>query len=364
MTTVAVREIQARLRIEHAEFSLALDVQLPGRGVTALFGPSGSGKTSCLRAIAGLDVASDGYLCVNGEVWQDASRNLHVPTHRRALGYIFQEANLFPHLDVERNLHYGLRRVPVARRRVSLEQAIELLGIAELLRRRPATLSGGERQRVALARALATSPRLLLMDEPLAALDYQRKAEILPYLMRLHDELDIPIIYVSHSIDEVAQLADHLVILEQGRVAASGPVADTLARLDLPVRLGEDMGVVLAGAIVERDADWGLSAIVFAGGKLWVRDSGAPLGQRVRLRILARDISITLEPHSDSSILNILPVTIEQIVAESHPAQVLVRLNAAGVPLVARITRRSCATLCLQPGLQVWAQIKAVALVG
>lgn len=364
MSTLAVREIQARLRVDHAEFSLALDLQLPGRGVTGLFGPSGSGKTSCLRAIAGLDVATDGYLRVNGEVWQDASRNVNVPTHRRALGYIFQEANLFPHLDIRHNLDYGLRRVPIARRRVSLEQAIELLGIAGLLHRRPATLSGGERQRVAIARALATSPRLLLMDEPLAALDYQRKAEILPYLVRLHDELDIPIIYVSHSIDEVAHLADHLVILDRGRVVASGPLADTLARLDLPFRLGEDTGVVLTGSIVDRDGDWGLSVIEFAGGKLWVRDGGAPIGQRVKLRILARDISITLEPHSDSSILNILPVTIEQVVAEHHPAQLLVRLSAVGMPLVARITRRSWVTLQLQPGLQVWAQIKAVALVG
>ena len=356
--------IHARLQVIRPEFSLALDLQLPGRGVSALFGVSGSGKTSCLRAIAGLDRISSGYLSVNGEVWQDDRRGVNVPTHRRALGYVFQEASLFAHLDVQHNLNYGLRRVSRAERKVSLEQAIELLGIASLLQRRPDTLSGGERQRVAIARALATSPRLLLMDEPLAALDYQRKAEILPYLVRLHDELDIPIIYVSHSADEVAHLADHLVVLEQGRVVASGPLTETLARLDLPIRLGEDTGVVLEGNIAERNAEWGLARVAFPGGDLWVRDSAMPLGAPVRVRILARDVSIALTAHADSSILNILSAEVEQIVPETHPAQVLVRLNTGGVPLVARITRRSVSVLQLQPGLKVWVQIKAVALIG
>lgn len=358
------KAIHARLNVSRPDFSLEVDLQLPGRGVSALFGISGSGKTSCLRAIAGLDRISNGYLNINGKVWQDDSCGVNVPTHRRALGYVFQEANLFAHLDVRRNLDYGLRRVPVADHRVSLEQAIELLSITPLLKRRPDTLSGGERQRVAIARALATSPRLLLMDEPLAALDYQRKAEILPYLVRLHDELDIPIIYVSHSADEVAHLADHLVMLEQGRVVASGPLTETLARLDLPLHLGEDTGVVLEGVVAERDCNWGLARIEFPGGNLWVRDSGASIGLQVRVRILARDISIALAVHDDSSILNILPAVVEEIVAEHNPAQVLVRLNAGGVPLVARITRRSVAALQLQPGLKVWAQIKAVALIG
>jgi molybdate transport system ATP-binding protein len=301
---------------------------------------------------------------VNGDVWQDDAANVFVPTHRRALGYVFQEANLFSHLSARRNLEYGMKRVPPAERRVDVAHVIELLGIGPLLERTPDRLSGGEKQRVAIARALATSPRILLMDEPLAALDLKRKQEILPYLERLHDELEIPLIYVSHAPDEVARLADHLVVLEQGRAVASGPLGETLARLDLPIQLGEDAGVVLEGEIAELDADWHLARVAFAGGNLWVRDSGVPVGQHVRVRILARDISIALEPHADSSILNVLPATVEEMADDTHPALALVKLNADGARLVARITRRSAAKLGLRPGRAVWAQIKAVALVG
>ncbi len=364
MNEAPIGDIQARLRVAHPGFTLDVDLQLPGRGVTALFGASGSGKTTCLRAIAGLEHAPGGYLSVNGEVWQDNSRGVFVPTHQRPLGYVFQEASLFPHLSIRRNLEYGLRRVPEADRKVSLHHAVELLGIAPLLERMPDKLSGGEKQRVAIARALATSPRILLMDEPLAALDLKRKNEILPYLERLHDALEIPVLYVSHAPDEVARLADHLVVLEHGRALASGPLSETLARLDLPISLGEDTGVVLAGEIAELDADWHLARVAFAGGSLWVRDSGVPVGRPVRVRILARDVSIALDTHSDSSILNVLPATVEQLVDDTHPALSLVRLNLEGVALIARITRRSAARLALHPGQRVWAQIKAVALIG
>ena len=210
----SVDGIRARFRLDYSGFSLDVDLDLPGRGVTALFGPSGSGKTTLLRAIAGLEHAPGGALAVNGDVWQDTVR--FVPTHKRSLGYVFQEASLFPHLSVQGNLQYGQKRVPVAQRRVSLDQAIALLDIGHLLDRKPARLSGGERQRIGIARALATSPRLLLMDEPLAALDHARKQEILPYLERLHDELDIPVLYVSHAPDEVARLADHIVGVARG----------------------------------------------------------------------------------------------------------------------------------------------------
>lgn len=356
--------IQARLAIDHPGFRLDVDLRLPGRGVSALFGVSGSGKTTCLRAIAGLERAISGYLEVNGTVWQDDAQALFVPTHRRRLGYVFQEASLFAHLDVRRNLEYGLRRVRDAARRLDMGHVLDLLGIGGLLARMPEHLSGGERQRVAIARALLTSPQLLLMDEPLAALDLARKQEFLPYLERLHDELEIPVIYVSHSPDEVAHLADHLVVLEQGRVLASGPLTETLARVDLPIRLGEDAGVVLEGEVADRDGQWHLADIAFPGGRLVVRDSGMPAGQRVRVRILARDISLSLDRHSDSSILNILAANVEEIADDTHPAQVLVRLDAGGMPLVARITRRSAAHLKLRPGQALWAQIKAVALIG
>ena len=354
--------IHARFNLGFKDFSLNVDLEMPGRGVTALFGHSGSGKTTLLRCIAGLERAPAGYLSVDGEVWQDAAT--FVPTHRRPLGYVFQEASLFPHLSVRRNLEYGLKRVAPAARKVSLDHAVDLLGIGPLLDRLPERLSGGEKQRVAIARALAISPRILLMDEPLAALDLARKQEILPYLERLHDELEIPILYVSHAPDEVARLADYIVAMEHGRVAAQGPLGETLARLDLPIRLGEDAGVVLEGEIAELDQAWHLARVASAGGSLWVRDNGLPVGQHVRVRILARDISLALEPHSDSSILNVLPARVEQLADDTHPALALVKLNAAGAPLVARITRRSAARLELRPGQAVWAQIKAVALVG
>jgi molybdate transport system ATP-binding protein len=353
--------IRARFRLDRGEFSLDVDLDLPGRGVTALFGPSGSGKTSLLRLIAGLDRAP-GRLEVNGEVWQDDK--VFLPTHRRALGYVFQEASLFPHLTARGNLEYGRKRVPAAERRVAMDRVLDLLGIGHLLERRPDRLSGGERQRVAIARALLTSPRVLLMDEPLSALDLARKQDILPYLERLHDELEIPILYVSHAPDEVARLADHIVALDHGRAVAEGPLAATLARLDLPIRLGEDVGVVIDATVGERDEAWHLIRADFAGGGVWVRDTGLPLGHAVRVRILARDVSLSLSHQDDTSILNLLPGTVAELADDSHPALALVRVEVGGTPIVARLTRRSAAALDLAPGQPVWLQIKAVALIG
>lgn len=354
--------IRARFRLARADFALDVDLDLPGRGVTALFGHSGSGKTTLLRLMAGLERAPDGEIAVNGQVWQDAETFL--PTHLRPLGYVFQEASLFPHLSIRRNLEFGRSRVAAAERRVSLEQAIELLGIGHLLERRPDSLSGGERQRVGIARALAVSPRILLMDEPLAALDLARKQEILPFLEKLHDELEIPVVYVSHAPDEVARLADHLVVMDAGRAVASGPLTDTLARLDLPIRLGEDAGVVLDGVVEQRDARWHLARVAFPGGALWVRDGGHDPGHPVRVRILARDVSLALARHEGTSILNILPGVVREIADDAHPAQVVVRLEVGGSPVLARLTRRSAQILGLTPGQGVYAQIKAVALIG
>jgi molybdate transport system ATP-binding protein len=247
---------------------------------------------------------------------------------------------------------------------VDLERVLDLLGIGHLLERRPDSLSGGERQRVAIARALLTSPCLLLMDEPLAALDLARKQEILPYLERLHDELEIPVLYVSHAPDEVAHLADHIVVLDRGRAVAAGPLTDTLARLDLPIRLGEDAGVVLDAQVAERDENWHLTRVTFNGGHFWARDAGHAVGQRVRVRVLARDVSIALNHSFGTSILNALPATVEAIADEAHPALALVRLRVGASPLVARLTRRSVQALELTPGKVVFAQVKAVALVG
>ena len=251
-----------------------------------------------------------------------------------------------------------------AAQRVSLEQAIELLGIAALLERKPGRLSGGEKSRVGIARALAVSPRLLLMDEPLAALDLKRKQEILPYLEKLHDELDIPVLYVSHAPDEVARLADHLVALDTGRCVANGPLVETLARIDLPIRLGEDAGVVIDAVVSERDSQWHLACVNFPGGRLWFRDGGHPIGHRARVRILARDVSIAREPSEATSIQNTLPATVVAIANDTHPALALVHLDVGGATVIARVTHRSAAALELRPGLAVWAQIKAVALIG
>ncbi|OHC65341.1 MAG: molybdenum ABC transporter ATP-binding protein [Rhodocyclales bacterium GWA2_65_19] len=352
--------IKARFRLDYPGFALDADLELPGRGVSALFGHSGSGKTTLLRCIAGLERGA-GRLEVKGEVWQDA--DIFMPTHRRPLGYVFQDARLFAHLDVARNLDYGQRRAGGA---PAIERAaiVDLLGLGPLLDRLPARLSGGEQQRVAIARALLTAPRLLLMDEPLASLDLSRKQEILPYLERLRDELEIPMLYVSHAADEVARLADHIVVMQQGRAVAQGPLAATLARLDLPIRLGEDAGAVFAGTVAERDAEWHLARVEFDGGELWVRDSGVPVGRQVRLRILARDVSIASSRHDDVSIMNLLPATVTAHASEDHPSLVLLQLRVGATTLLARLTRRSAQRLDLAPGREVWVQIKAVALVG
>ncbi len=355
--------IAVDLRLARSDFTLDVALALPESGISALFGPSGCGKTTVLRALAGLERAQ-GRVALGSEVWQDDASGRFVATHRRALGYVIQEAALFPHLDVRRNLDYGRRRIAQAERRIALDQVVALLGIGHLLGRRPATLSGGERQRVAIARALATSPRLLLMDEPLAALDAKRKAELLPYLEKVHEELAIPVVYVSHAVDEVARLADHLVLMEAGRVTAAGPLADMLARLDLSLPLGEDAGVVLEGVVGARDAQWQLARLdVDAEGcSLWARDQGLPLGRRVRLRVLARDVSITLTPQTGTSIGNQLRGTVEAIADDTHPALALVRVRVGSAPLVARLTRRSAHALELAAGMPVWAQVKTVAL--
>jgi molybdate transport system ATP-binding protein len=353
--------IEARFRLERAGFTLDVDLSLPAQGVTAIFGQSGSGKTTLLRCIAGLERAA-GTLSVKSQPWQDAS--FFLPVHQRPLGYVFQEASLFPHLTAQRNLEYGMKRVAAGERRVAMDQAVELLGIAHLLDRLPDRLSGGERQRVAIARALLTSPKLLLMDEPLAALDLARKNEILPYLERLHDELEIPVLYVSHAPDEVARLADHIVVMEAGRAVAQGSLTETLARIDLPIKLGEDAGVVLDGRIAERDENWHLARVEFDGGSVWVRDSGHALGHHVRVRILARDVSVALEPQHDSSILNCLPAAVAEIADDAHPALALVKLQVGKSAVVARLTHRSACGLDLKAGTPVYAQIKAVALIG
>ncbi|HHC73329.1 MAG TPA: molybdenum ABC transporter ATP-binding protein [Thiotrichales bacterium] len=354
--------LSARFRIARGAFVLEVDLELPVEGVTALFGPSGCGKTTLLRAIAGLESCHCGRLKVGHQVWQERGHCL--PTHRRAVGYVFQEANLFPHLSVRGNLEYGWKRAPAAERRVSFDQVVVLLGQEPLLERRIRGLSGGERQRVAIARALLASPRLLLMDEPLAALDEASRESLLESLERLRGTLAIPMLYVTHSQREVGRLADHLVLMEAGRIRASGPVEELLTRTDLPLARAADAEAVIEAEVAGRDERYHLLRLRFGGGEFLVPEAGRRVEGRVRLRILARDVALALERPRATSVLNVFPAVVESL-ASVNDAQVVVRLAVeGGGHVLSRITRRSADALGIAPGLRLFAQVKSVALMG
>lgn len=378
--------IQADLSVQHPGlgeqpgFSLDVALRLPGQGVSVLLGPSGCGKTTVLRALAGLGgqggaaQRAHGRVQVRGEVWQDDARGLWRPVHQRPIGVVFQEASLFEHLTVQGNLDYGWRRVPPAQRRLRHDDVIPLLGIGHLLQRRPQGLSGGERQRVAIARALLTSPALLLMDEPLSALDAARKAEVLPCLERL-GQTGVPVVYVTHALDEAARLADHLVVLRDGRVQAAGPAEALWTRLDTPLSASDDAAAVLSAEVVRHDAAQGLSLLQVAGRAstgdaalpLWTGlHTGSATGQRVRVRVMARDVSVSLSHAPDSSILNILPAVVAELRDDAQGSVMLslqLGTDATSAPrLLARITRRSAEHLGLRVGQAVFAQVKGVAL--
>ena len=362
-------DLQLTARLVRTGFTLDVDLRLPARGVSVLFGPSGSGKTSCLRVLAGLEPQAQGVVRVDGEVWQDSARRVMRPVHQRALGYVFQEASLFEHLGVRENLLFGFQRTPPAQRRHAWDHGLELLGIAHLLARRPLELSGGERQRVAIARALATSPRVLLMDEPLAAIDAARKSEILPWLEQLHAQLDIPVVYVTHSSDELARLADHVVLLGEGRALCSGPVMDLMTRLDLPLARGDAAAALIEARAVGHSPADALSELAFEGGRLLLPQAGSaalPHGTPVRVRIQARDVSLSLHAPEHSSVLNVIGARVVDVVDDA-PGQVLVGLHlgdgARPVRLLSRISQLSARRLGIEPGQPVFAQIKGVAIV-
>jgi molybdate transport system ATP-binding protein len=350
------------LNIDLARQSFQLQVQLdiPGSGITALFGPSGCGKTTLLRSIAGLERSPRTTVRFNDETWQDETH--FVPTHQRRLGYVFQEANLFAHLSVTGNLEYGLQRVPRLQRLLKLDDAVALFGLSNLLEHRPHQLSGGQRQRVALARALLASPQLLLMDEPLSNLDVASRNDVLPHLERLHDQLAIPIVYVSHDVNEVMRVADQLALLEAGRMLAFGSIQDMLTRPDLPLAHLDQAGSVLEGVIAQHDSQFHLSYVDVPGGRLALSLKSAPVGKKVRVLVEARDVSLALSPAQHSSITNILPARVLDVSADRDPAQNLVRIDVGGKPLMARVTTRSVQLLRIEPGLRLYAQIKSVAL--
>jgi len=350
--------IECQLKIKQGDFILDVDCCIPAKGVTVVFGSSGSGKTTLLRALAGLEKGDDGFLKVGDSIWQDG--NNFVPPHMRSVGYVFQEASLFNHLNVRRNLEYGSKRATEAGKDF-MGRALDLLDIRPLLERTTEQLSGGERQRVAIARALAVNPDILLMDEPLSSLDLKRKKEILPYLDFLHDELDIPIIYVTHSPDETSRLADHLVLLEEGRVIGSGAIDEMLTRFDLPISHGGDATSLIEATVVGHDDQFNLMYLDFSGGQFTVTDRELPLESKVRLRISARDVSLTQELQTETSILNIFSAIVDEIVPEGQ-SQVMVRLKIKDIIMLSCITRKSAELLELNPGKQVYAQIKSVAL--
>jgi molybdate transport system ATP-binding protein len=327
-----------------------------------VFGPSGSGKTTLLRCLSGLERAPQGAMRFGDAVWQDEARQIFVPLYNRPIGYVFQEQRLFPHYTVRSNLLYGYKRTPSEQRRISLDQVVSILGIQHLLERRPSKLSGGEQQRVAIGRALLTSPQLLLLDEPLASLDIQRKQEILPFIQRLHKELQIPVMYVSHAISEILQLADRIVLLNQGKLVTSGPLNEVFSSLNLRGRMGSfQVGAVLDTRVVAHEPSYGLSRVEFKGQFLYVPLQPRSVGELVRIHILASDVSLVTEAvSSPTSILNILEATVMEI-REVNQSLVDVRLDM-GAPLVASITRKSAANLGLKPGQRVYAHVKAVAL--
>jgi len=353
--------INIRLLQQRADFCLDVDIDLASQGITGLFGPSGAGKTSLLRCVAGLEAADSGRVSIRNTLLEDSEQKLRVPSEKRRIGYVFQEPRLFPHLSIEANLRYGLRRSRRGIPAQSFERIVDMLGLESLLARATSGLSGGEAQRVAIGRALLSDPELLLMDEPLASLDEARKNDVLPYLDRLHQDAGVPIIYVSHNIDEICQLCDQLAVMSDGIVVTHGDLQTVLLQTELPVLGGNEASAVLRAAVTAIDAENELTAISAAGRELWVPGSDLRVGSTVSLRVRANDVSLCLDRPERTSILNILPAKIEQLQAEPN-GTVLVRMLIDGESILARITRRSCAQLSLQVGTQVYAQVKSIAI--
>ena len=352
--------IRLQYKLQRADFLLDVNLDLPMKGITGLFGASGAGKTTLLRCIAGLEQPSAGRLAVAGDAWDDSDAGSSRSVQQRNIGYVFQEPRLFEHLSVQANIEYGIKRRK-SNGTTSLDHVIELLGLENLMSRDVSGLSGGEAQRVAIARALLCSPRFVLMDEPLASLDQPRRDEILPFLDRLHAETEVPIIYVSHNIEEVCRLCDHLVVIDGGRVAGDGALQDVLVSMDIAALDGDHAGSVIEGNAGEFDANDELTRLEFSGGDLWLPGRAAAAGSSIRLRIRASDVSLCRKRPEQSTILNILPARVEAIQPGSGPS-VLVRLVLGDDRVLARVTKRSIRDLHLQPGDDVFAQIKSVAV--
>src|SRR5262245_8630783 len=349
--------------IKHQLGAFHLDARFEaGGGLIALFGRSGSGKTSIISIIAGLIRPERGRVAIADHVLVDTVSGIFVPRHRRRIGYVFQEGRLFPHLTVRQNLLYGRWFAPRAKRGDDLERVVDLLGIGALLERRPGRLSGGEKQRVAIGRALLADPRLLLVDEPLASLDEERKAEVLPYIERLRDRSKVPIVYVSHSIAEVTRLATTVVLLSEGKVAAVGPVPEVMHRLDLlSLTDRTEAGAVIEATVEGHDDAFSLTELGSRAGLWRVPRLDAPIGSRLRLRVRAQDVMIAKSAPTDLSALNVLPGVVDEIGPHDGPI-VEIRLDCNGEALIARLTRYSVERLDLTPGVAAFALVKSVAV--
>jgi molybdate transport system ATP-binding protein len=351
--------LKAAFKVDYPGFNLDIDLQLPASGITVVFGPSGSGKTTLLRCLAGLE--KSGKMEIAGQVLQD--ENIFIPVNLRAIGMVFQESRLFPHLKVRDNLLYGYKRTPLNSRRLHLEDIGRVLSLEKLQERSIDKLSGGEKQRVALGRALLTSPKLLLMDEPLAALDAQRKTEIIPFIRKVEKELSIPIIYVTHSMSEVLQLVDTMVILKDGKVVKYGPVGKVFSDIQLRESIGDEhSGAVLDTTVLEHDTDYGITRLDFMGQELSVPIQDISPGQVLRVHIHSKDVSLATQPPEGlTSVLNILKTKVRKI-GENVGYSVDIELDA-GRPLLATITRKSLSNLNLRPGQSIYAYIKAIRMV-
>ncbi len=344
-----------------SDFALELNIQLAPSGVTALFGPSGSGKTTLLRCIAGLQSNIQGYLEFAGQIWQD--NQTFLAPHQRPIGFVFQDTSLFPHLTVQQNLAFAIKRAKQKRQRFVYQDILSLMSLGPLLERYPNQISGGEAQRVAIARAMLSQPSMLLMDEPLSALDNRLKQDILPYLEKACLATDIPILYVSHALDEVSRLANNIVVIEQGKLVEAGKASDLLSQLDSSFTNHQDASVLISGKVIEQNAEWQLSTLSLGHQQIFFAQGDEALGETVRLRIQARDVSLSLTHSDQSSILNRLSAVIDDLQQEtSNPSMTQVRLLVDDTPIVSRITSFSAQQLGLTIGMPVIAQIKSVAL--
>ncbi len=365
MSQTASPVLTASLKFKRGSFSLDAELQIPSRGISAVFGDSGCGKTTLLRCLAGLERADSGLVTMNGETWQETGdtvkQEIFLAPYERPVGFVFQDARLFSHLNVRENLLYGFQRQQHQTPWISLDNVVELLAIEGLLQRKVAHLSGGEKQRVAIGRALLVQPQLLLLDEPLAALDRHRKREIMPFLERMHRELEIPIIYVSHSLSEVSSLVDQLVLMAQGKTVAAGPLAEMLTRLDMPLADDLDATTVVSGTVARVEPRYRLMAIETAFGELLIPQGSVAIGESVRLKIQARDVSLCLERPEQTSIINIFPATIVDLDA-SHECHVNLRLEAGGVHLLSRVSHLSLERLELKVGKEIFVQVKGIAM--